>query len=78
MSRADLTSPLVSPSSSVGRKQEANVFKMCFRKCTSGTPTNLKGETIHHTIYECIDHCGFKYQNAVDLARAELSAPSTP
>lgn len=78
MSQIYPTSALVPPSSPLSRKQEANVFRMCFRKCTSGTPTNLKGETIHHTIYECIDHCGFKYENAVDLARAELSVPSIP
>lgn len=70
MSQFHRSDPLVSPQSSVSLKLESNVFKMCFSKCTSGTPTNLKGETIHHTIYECIDHCGFKYENAVDLARA--------
>ena len=38
------------------------VFKMCVAKCCSRDHTNFAGETIHHTVYQCLEHCGFKWQ----------------
>ncbi len=33
---------------------DGEVFKMCVSKCCSRDHTNLAGETIHHTVYQCI------------------------
>jgi hypothetical protein len=31
-----------------------NVFKICISKCCHKDHTNFAGETIHHTVYECL------------------------
>lgn len=58
--------PLVGPDSSFAKKYESNIFKLCFKKCTAGVPINLKGEAIHHIIYECMGHCGEKYADSLE------------
>lgn len=44
------------------RVVDAQIFKLCVSKCGSKDHTNLAGETIHHTVYQCLEHCGHKWQ----------------
>lgn len=37
------------------------VFKLCVSKCAKRDHTNFAGETIHHTVYNCMENCGYKW-----------------
>ena len=47
------------------------IFKLCVSKCCSRDHTNLAGETIHHTVYQCLEHCGHKWQSIRNLKNFE-------
>ena len=38
-------------------------MKMCMKKCAEDRNLNFKGDTVDHTIYECMEHCGSKWEN---------------
>lgn len=33
---------------------EMSLFQACTEKCVDANKINIKGETIHHTIYDCM------------------------
>lgn len=44
-------------------KIDSKVFKICYEKCCKMDHVNIAGETIHPTVYKCMDHCGNKWQS---------------
>ena len=44
-------------------KLENKVFRNCLSKCAEKEHINYAGESIHHTIYQCMEHCGYKWQH---------------
>lgn len=48
-------------------KREAidnRVFRMCVAKCAKKDHINFAGEAIHHTVYQCMENCGYKWEVA--------------
>lgn len=52
---------------------EANVFKSCVTKCLKQNNSNLqKTDGIHVAVYHCMEFCGEKWQNAIELGKEIL------
>ena len=59
------------PAAPAARNYDNLVFRQCLNKCGSRDHTNFAGESIHHTVYDCMELCGFKWQ----LAKTTLPEP---
>lgn len=42
---------------------QSKVFKMCIAKCAKKDHINFAGEAIHHTVYQCMENCGYKWES---------------